>query len=62
MLGLTAGIGKGLLSGSGESEKKDGSALAKSMFDKKEEREEKNDVEKSGSIVVIKREKVSYPT
>lgn len=35
MLGLLAGIGKGLISGSGESEKKkDGGALAKSMFDR----------------------------
>ena len=61
MLGLAAGIGKSLLSGSGKSEKKDGGALARRMFNKKEkEREEQKDVEK-GPLVVIKREKIAYP-
>ena len=62
MLGLLAGIGKGLISGSGKSEeKKDGGALAKSMFDRKEkEKEDEREVGRE-PLTVIKREKVSYP-
>lgn len=64
MLGLVAGIGKTLLSGSGKSEeKKGGGALAKSMFDRKKKENEKEDegnIEKK-PLTVIKREKVSYP-